>query len=216
MTNFCPNCKTEIKSSFLFTNKIIGNLQSQFIREYSENESYEHCDSCSMDLMQQARTNFINFRNDKVSNVASAINQIPIVTIHNPYNWEYQAIGIVSAQSVTGTGVFAEISSGITDFFGMQSEIYNTKLAEGENRCMNMLRSKALTLGANAIIGTDIDYSEAGGLKGMLMVCMAGTAVKLKNLEVLSISPDIFINLDVNSKWIEEAKKYSSLVVGYE
>ncbi len=40
-------------------------------------------------------------------------------------------------------------------------------------------------MGGNAIVATDIDYSEVGGMKGMLMVCMTGTAIRLKNPEVL-------------------------------
>ena len=44
---------------------------------------------------------------------------------------------------------------------------------------------KALNLGGNAIIATDIDYAEVGASKGMLMVCMAGTAIRLKNPDVL-------------------------------
>mgnify|MGYP001331239116 CR=1 FL=1 len=44
---------------------------------------------------------------------------------------------------------------------------------------------KTLGLGGNAVIATDIDYSEVGGTKGMLMVCMAGTAVSLINTEIL-------------------------------
>jgi len=44
-------------------------------------------------------------------------------------------------------------------------------------------------MGANAVIGVDIDYAEVGGAKGMVMVCMSGTAVRLRNPEV--VSPDL-------------------------
>lgn len=46
---------------------------------------------------------------------------------------------------------------------------------------MATLRTKALLMGGHAILGTDIDYSEVGGGKGMLMVCMAGTAVRFNS-----------------------------------
>lgn len=51
--------------------------------------------------------------------------------------------------------------------------------------CFAQLRKQALDLGGNAVIATDIDYSEVGGEKGMLMVCMGGTAIKLKNTSAL-------------------------------
>lgn len=215
MADFCPNCKAEIKSGFLSSNKFVEELKSRFINKFTDNAAEKHCDACAMDLVHKACTNFVKIKKEHVQEVTSSIGKIPILTIHDPHDWKYKALGIVTAQSVTGTGVIAEVSSGFTDFFGMQSNTYNKKLAEGELRCMNMLRSKTLALGGNAIIGTDIDYSEAGGLKGMLMVCMAGTAVKLENLEVLSSSPDAFSKLEESGRWMEEAQIYSPLLIGY-
>lgn len=51
--------------------------------------------------------------------------------------------------------------------------------------CFAQLRKQTLDIGGNAVIATDIDYSELGASKGMIMVCMAGTAIKLKNPNVL-------------------------------
>ncbi|HWB26830.1 MAG TPA: heavy metal-binding domain-containing protein [Chitinophagaceae bacterium] len=113
------------------------------------------------------------------------IDAIPVVTTHTPLNWDYDILGLVTGQSVTGTGVVSEISSSITDFFGMQSIRYNNKLKVGEKLCLAQLRKQTVDWGGNAIIATDIDYSELGGLKGMIMVCIAGTAVRLKNTDVL-------------------------------
>jgi uncharacterized protein YbjQ (UPF0145 family) len=88
-------------------------------------------------------------------------------------------------QSVTGTGVFAEFTSSWTDFFGAQSNAYNQKIAAGEMICQTQLRLKCVELGGNAILAIDIDYAEVGGLKGMLMVCMTGTAVLLENTDII-------------------------------
>ena len=93
---------------------------------------------------------------------------------------------MVTGQSVTGTGIISELASSFTDIFGMQSGRFGNKIKEGENICKAQLRLAAAHLGASAVIGTDIDYSEVGGGKGMLMVCMSGTAIKLDNLEVLN------------------------------
>src|SRR5690606_18073590 len=77
-------------------------------------------------------------------------------------------------------------TSSITDFFGAQSGAYNRKILHGEELCQVQLRLKCLEAGGNAIVGADIDYDEVGGKEGMLMVCMTGTAVRLKNLDVLN------------------------------
>nr|ARK13448.1 hypothetical protein A6C57_25640 [Fibrella sp. ES10-3-2-2] len=106
---------------------------------------------------------------------------IPVVFIQNPLGWEYEVLSMVTGQSTTGTGVFSEFAASMTDLFGMQSGRYNAKLKAGEEMCFAQLRKQTIQLGGNAVIATDIDYSEVGGDKGMLMVCMAGTAVKVKN-----------------------------------
>ena len=77
------------------------------------------------------------------------------------------------------SGVVSEFTSSFTDLFGVQSGRFNKKLKAGEDICFAQLRKQALDLGGNAVIATDIDYSEVGGGKGMLMVCMGGTAIKL-------------------------------------
>ena len=61
----------------------------------------------------------------------------------------------------------------------------NKKLKGGENICFAQLALAALERNGNAIIGVDIDYSELGGLKGIIMVCMTGTAIKLNNPDIL-------------------------------
>jgi len=89
---------------------------------------------------------------------------------------------------------------------GGQSSSLQNKLSEGEILCRNQLRYKALMLGCNAVIAADVDYAEVGGGKGMLMVCMAGTAVKLNNAaDVLSIDFEGLVGLQ------EAVKKLDSL-----
>ncbi|MNK04727.1 hypothetical protein D3C87_226000 [compost metagenome] len=133
---------------------------------------------------------------------------MPIVTAQQPLRWDYKTLSIVSGQSVTGTGIFSEIGSSFVDFFGGQSTQFANKLKYGEDICKNQLRTYAAKLGANAIIATDIDYSEVGGVKGMLMVCMSGTAVHVNNLA--EVYPEIekslgeFLNLSKELEKIAE------------
>jgi uncharacterized protein YbjQ (UPF0145 family) len=116
-----------------------------------------------------------------------ALAVIPIVSLQAPVGWNYGVRGLVTAQSVTGTGWFSDFTSAFTDAFGAQSKVYNQKIKEGENICKRSLRLQALALGGNAILATDVDYAEVGGDKAMLMVCMTGTAVSLENKNILGV-----------------------------
>lgn len=123
----------------------------------------------------------------KIANEIKALSKyIPVVTIHHPHQWDYKILGMVTAQSTTGTGAVTEFVTSFTDLVGGQSSRMNNKLKLGENLCFEQIRYNAFSLGGNAVIGTDIDYAEVGGDKGMLMVCMSGTAVFLNNPGILS------------------------------
>ena len=181
----CPNCQTVIKRGFFKGNALLDEKKIRIINEYTDNASKAYCNKCGDSLYGMARDKIhekirsINFSLKKKSK------HVVILTTHTPIGWDYRALGIVTAQTTTGTGVLAEFTSDFTDFFGAQSGAYNKKLAKAEDSCFSQIRMKTLGLGGNAVIAADIDYAEVGGLKGMLMVCMAGTAVNLKNTEIL-------------------------------
>jgi len=191
----CPNCISDIKSGFLSSNEIFDQHRTDFINVYHEKKSEGYCGKCGPELLLKAKSK----RDKEVSAIAAdmekSLPHLPIITVHVPYKWEYDVVGMVTAQSTTGTGIIAEFAAGWTDFFGQQSGRYNSKLKAGEDLCKTQLRMQALALGANAIIGTDIDYADVGGSRDMLMVCMAGTAVKLRNLEVLDATANEHIRL---------------------
>ncbi|WP_316750951.1 hypothetical protein [Pedobacter gandavensis] len=71
----------------------------------------------------------------------------------NPSNWDYDPIGIISAQSVTGTGLLSEISSSWADFLGGQSDALSNKILNSENLCKDKLRFNTLLLGGNIKAG---------------------------------------------------------------
>jgi uncharacterized protein YbjQ (UPF0145 family) len=188
MENFdkCPNCGTEIKSGFLRKTSISSELQTRLINTFTDNHSEGYCERCGKKLFADAYQAMKDNMEEAKSFVKANIKTVPLVTINAPLNWDYQVTEMVTAQAVIGTGIATEISSSFTDLFGGNSASLNAKLRYGENLCAAQLRTKTLELGANAIIGVDIDYNEVGGEKGMLMVCMAGTAIHLKNPEIIS------------------------------
>ncbi len=182
----CPNCAAPIKGGIWNANQLIEVEISRSINHFTENKADAHCQRCFSNLLAEAKEKQSSIYPELLEKLEYLLSMIPVLTINSPFRWEYEAIEMVTAQSVTGTGVITEIASGWTDFFSGQSDRMSGKLKLGENTCIKQLRYEAATLGANAIIGTDIDYAEVGGDKGMLMVCMTGTAVMLKNIEILN------------------------------
>ena len=86
-------------------------------------------------------------------------------------------LGIVTAEVVMGTGPVVEFLGGLADLFGGRSGAFETKLEQARTASLEKLRGKAALLGADAIIGIDIDYMNIAA--NMLMVVANGTAVRL-------------------------------------
>lgn len=181
----CPNCNSKIESGIFKKNELFSENKINVINEYSENKKEGYCEKCGQDLFSQNISLLLKERTELNNKFNLTINSIPIITIQSPLNWDYDIIDLVTSQSTTGTGVISEFSSSITDFFGVESNRYNKKIKHGETLCASRLRKTTLDMGGNAIIASDIDYSEIGGDKGMIMVCINGTAINLKNPEVL-------------------------------
>ncbi len=84
-------------------------------------------------------------------------------------------LGVVAGEAIMGADVFKDISASITDFFGGRSASYEQQLTEAKQIAMREATERAEKLGANAIIGMDLDYETLRG--SMLMVSVSGTAV---------------------------------------
>lgn len=92
---------------------------------------------------------------------------------------------IISAECVFGMNIFKDFFMGLTDFFGGRSGTAQEMLRSARIKCLQELKAEAAKLGANAIIGVDLDYSEISG-KGtnMLFLVATGTAVLVEKKEV--------------------------------
>ncbi|MDO8508311.1 MAG: heavy metal-binding domain-containing protein [Nanoarchaeota archaeon] len=85
-------------------------------------------------------------------------------------------LGIVSGESILGANIFRDFFAGIRDIVGGRSAAYEKVLKDAQEMAKQDMIQKAKQLGANAIVGIDLDYETVG--KGtMLMVSMSGTAV---------------------------------------
>ena len=88
--------------------------------------------------------------------------------------------GIVSGETIYGANVFRDILASIRDFVGGRSGSYEKLLRKGRDDAINDMIDEALSLGANAIIGMDLDYGAVGAKESMLMITASGTAVTIE------------------------------------
>jgi len=84
--------------------------------------------------------------------------------------------GIVTGEAIIGANIFKDFFASVTDIIGGRSGAYESSLREARETALKELEEQAQGLGANAVIGIDIDYET---MEGMLMVSASGTAVKL-------------------------------------
>jgi uncharacterized protein YbjQ (UPF0145 family) len=87
-------------------------------------------------------------------------------------------LGIVSGEAIMGANVVRDFLASVTDVIGGRSSAYENKLAEGREIAIREMEEKARRLGANAIIGVDLDFETLR--EGMMMCIATGTAVKIK------------------------------------
>ena len=86
--------------------------------------------------------------------------------------------GVVFGEVIVGVNFIKDFAASIRDFIGGRSNTYENELVNARNTAMQELSSRAAALGADAVVGIDVDY-EVLGQGGMLMVTVSGTAVKL-------------------------------------
>lgn len=86
--------------------------------------------------------------------------------------------GIVAGEAIMGANIVRDLFASITDIVGGRSGAYETKLIEARNIALKEMEEHATHLGANAVVGVDLDYEVIR--EGMLMVTASGTAVLVK------------------------------------
>lgn len=90
-----------------------------------------------------------------------------------------QYYGIVTAETIIGANAFRDLAASVRDFFGGRSGSYEDVLIEAKQTALKELEERAQRMGANAIVGVDLDYETVGASGSMLMVVASGTAVRI-------------------------------------
>ena len=85
--------------------------------------------------------------------------------------------GVVFGEVITGVNFLKDFAASIRNFFGGRSGSYENELVQARQNAMEEMAQRARSMGANAVVGIDIDYEVLGADNGMLMVTASGTAV---------------------------------------
>ncbi|MCC7406771.1 MAG: heavy metal-binding domain-containing protein [Phycisphaeraceae bacterium] len=86
-------------------------------------------------------------------------------------------LGIVTGEAILGANLFKDLFASIRDVVGGRSQTYEREMQKARDIALEELEQRAHALGANAVLGVDLDYEVLGQKNGMLMVSASGTAV---------------------------------------
>lgn len=118
-----------------------------------------------------------------------ALSQI-VVTTETAHNLPVdRRLDVITAEVVIGMNLFKDVASAFRDTFGGRSKGMQDGLRQARIAALAELRREAQSLGAHAVVGVDLDYSEiSGGGKSMLFLVASGTAVTLKQEQAPSLT----------------------------
>jgi len=85
--------------------------------------------------------------------------------------------GIVFGEVISGVDFIKDFAAGLTNFFGGRSGSYEGELIQARENAIQEMENRAKGMGANAVVGVDVDYEVLGQSNNMLMVTASGTAV---------------------------------------
>jgi uncharacterized protein YbjQ (UPF0145 family) len=88
-------------------------------------------------------------------------------------------MGIVTGEAIMGANIFRDLFAGVRDIVGGRSAAYEKELLKAQKIALEEVEYRAEQIGANAVVGIDLDYEVLGQNGSMLMVTASGTAVKI-------------------------------------
>lgn len=104
-----------------------------------------------------------------------------ITTTNNIEGYEIKKYhGIVFGEVITGVNFLKDLSASFRDFFGGRSKTYEDELLNARNQALEEIKERALSLGANAVVGIKMDYEMLGQNSSMMMVTCSGTAITIE------------------------------------
>lgn len=89
-------------------------------------------------------------------------------------------LGVVFGEVISGVNFIKDFTAGLSNFFGGRSGTYEEELIRAREQALQEMQQRAYQMGADAVVGVDIDYEVLGSDNGMLMVTVSGTAVRIR------------------------------------
>jgi uncharacterized protein YbjQ (UPF0145 family) len=155
------------------------NRELTTVDPYYEVKGFRHCEACFKEVNE-----FV--REQVVLTMAPPQLAIPITTAQTLEGFRViKTIEVITAECVFGMNFLRDVLAEMSDFFGGRSRTTQNKLREARKICLRELRAEAESVGANAVIAVDLDYSEFSGQgKSMLFLVASGTAVIVDKIEL--------------------------------
>lgn len=162
----CKHCREKIENQF------DACWSCGHARDGTPPESFESIDQAAGELEQELSTEH-------------PYADIPIATVNSIGGKKIIAtVDVVSAECVFGVNIFRDIFASVRNFVGGRSASYQKVLKDAKATCFCEIRKEAFALGANAVIGLQLDYSSispSGDAGSLLMLVVTGTAVIVEN-----------------------------------
>lgn len=185
MSEQCVNCDRKITSGTIMwdPNAYLENDDVRLVNFALNAEYVALCERCGTDLRREAYDTLRSERDRVRKLIEEKVPNFPMMTVGTlPGSVSYRIFGMVTANVTVGTGLFNEFSQGFSDLFGkVNSESGMAhKVNQGEGAARGILVHKAIQMGANCIIGVDVDYGVTNN--NAATINMQGTAVSVPDL----------------------------------
>ena len=188
MSDRCGNCDAEITDGGIIKgpNRRYGPGQVAILNFVSGSQHTEICEKCGKNDYETAIWSLKDERQKCQDYMTANVIDFPMMTISQiPPGAECRIKSMVTANVTVGTGMFSELSQGFSDMFGATNVNSGMalKVNSGEATARSILVTKAVAMGANCIIGVDVDYGTTAN--NAATVNMQGTAVVIRNLDAI-------------------------------
>lgn len=208
MTELCPNCSEKISDGGVFgkPNNVLP-ASAVAIINLVYGSAYEAlCEKCGAQWRIEANHRLHTEMSLLNKGIEAAMATFPLLTVGVlPDGNRYRALGMITGNVTVGTGLFNEFSQGISDMFGAinQQSGMALKVNKGEAAARAIIVQKAVALGANCVIGVDIDYGIT--TNNAATVNMQGTAIVVPDLAAIFDEQTKF-----TAEWLQWAMQHGA------
>jgi uncharacterized protein YbjQ (UPF0145 family) len=185
MADECRNCGAKITGGGIFgtPNTVYHPKKTEIVNFVHGTDYEELCEICGVQIVGETLGNLKTEANECRAYIQDNIIDFPMMTISQvPPGASCRIKAMVTANVTVGTGLFSEVSQGFSDLFGATNinSGMALKVNSGEATARGIIANKAISMGANCVIGVDIDYGTTNN--NAATVNMQGTAVVISNL----------------------------------